>query len=272
MSVKWIAEMWDSDLKGPELLVAIAIADHADANGVCFPGYETIALKVKLKTRQVQALIKRLEQQNVLKVERHHGRGNFTVFKFQKVQDHTPLSVPEKVQKSVKKRCASAPAKGARSRQEKVQNPASPPTPPYKENLKEPSYEPGENHAPPAEFDAESRLRLFEDLGPVELFEAFFQVKAGNNFRMAILGAVKDLPAWRRLLLLKAAWADKPEADRKRIQHWILNAYDQSIQQGGRDNGRPGTHQQSTYTDRRDADAAEKLRIVAEGRRRRGTG
>jgi hypothetical protein len=118
MSVKWMAKMWESDLKGAELLMAIAIADHADHDGFCFPGLESLAAKLKLKKRQVQDLIDRLEKKGIVKMTRGKGRGHKTVFQFQKVQDSAPITPPEKVQESARK--------GAVSCKEKVQFSASP--------------------------------------------------------------------------------------------------------------------------------------------------
>jgi hypothetical protein len=56
MAVKWMSYIWEerTDLKGSELYCAIAIADHADADGRCFPGIGEIAKKMRLKERQVQ--------------------------------------------------------------------------------------------------------------------------------------------------------------------------------------------------------------------------
>ncbi len=132
--------MWESDLKGPELLLALAIADHADSDGRCFPGIEHLGLKTKLKKRQVQQLIHRLASKKVISIESGNGRGHKAIFQFQKVQDNAPFSEPEKVQDSTPfrdaekvqenapfeddKRCAIVHVKGAQSCTEKVQDPA----------------------------------------------------------------------------------------------------------------------------------------------------
>jgi hypothetical protein len=119
--------MWESNLKGPELLMAVAIADHADTDGRCFPGLDTLAAKVKLKKRQVQEIIHRLEKRGIIKIVPGKGRGHLSVFEFQKVQDSA--SIPEA------KRCSPPQIKGAGSCTQKVQDSASP----YKE---EPLIEP----------------------------------------------------------------------------------------------------------------------------------
>lgn len=107
--------IWEErlDLKGSELYCAIAIADHADADGRCFPGIKTIAMKMRLKERQVQNLIHRLEAKNVFNIEHGNGRGNLTSFQFKRVQENTPFSEQERVQVST--------IKGASSYRERVQ-------------------------------------------------------------------------------------------------------------------------------------------------------
>jgi hypothetical protein len=97
--------IWEerTDLKGSELYCAVAIADHADADGRCFPGTETIARKMRLKERQVQDLIKRLEDKNVFDVTRGNGRGNLTSFQFKRVQENAPINKTKRVQDSAKK-------------------------------------------------------------------------------------------------------------------------------------------------------------------------
>lgn len=139
--------MWESDLKGAELLMAIAIADHADHNGECFPGLDSLAAKVKLKKRQVQDLIDRLEKKGIIQMVRGIGRGHKTIFRFQKVQESAPIKPKEKVQVSA--------IKGAGIRKEKVQVSASPS---YKEEpLIEPILTEGENRPVESDFGEAER-------------------------------------------------------------------------------------------------------------------
>lgn len=140
--------IWEerNDLKGSELYCAIAIADHADADGYCFPGIKTIAMKMRLKDRQVQDLIKRLETKNVFDVIRGNGRGNLTCFKFKRVQDSTSFIETERVQDSAKK--------GAGFCKKRVQDSAFPI---YKE---EPFKEPIHNQSASASEKQKTALSL----------------------------------------------------------------------------------------------------------------
>lgn len=131
MSAKWMGYFFDeTDLQGSELLLALAIADHADADGKCFPGVEKLAKKIRLKPRQTQVLLKRLEEKGVVKIEHGQGRGHTSHYALQKVQSSAPITDEEKVH--------SGDIKGAFSRQEKVHS-GAPPI--YKD---EPSLEPSE--------------------------------------------------------------------------------------------------------------------------------
>lgn len=94
MSVKWMGEMWDSGLSGAELLMALAIADHADHEGRCWPGIELLMRKTKLGKRQVQRIIHSLSEKGIFKIVTGSGRGHKTIFEFQKVTQETPF--PEK--------------------------------------------------------------------------------------------------------------------------------------------------------------------------------
>jgi hypothetical protein len=145
MAIKWMNYIWEerTDLKGSDLLCAIAIADHADAEGRCHPGIPFLCEKLRLKTRQVQDLIQRLEAKKVLKVVRGIGRGHRSEFQFIKVQYSAPIETakrceiphplePEKVQDSA--------IKGAEVCEEKVQDSANAP---YIEPLIEPNTESG---------------------------------------------------------------------------------------------------------------------------------
>ena len=60
MSVRAMAWAWRQQLSGPEKLVLMAIADHADDDGICWPGNAHIARKCNLSQRSVQRHIKNL--------------------------------------------------------------------------------------------------------------------------------------------------------------------------------------------------------------------
>ena len=60
MSVRAMAWAWRQQLSGPEKLVLMALADHADEDGICWPGNAHIARKCNLSQRSVQRHVKNL--------------------------------------------------------------------------------------------------------------------------------------------------------------------------------------------------------------------
>lgn len=97
MSVKWMGEMWDSGLEGAELLMALAIADHADHEGRCWPGTDLLMRKTKLGKRQVQRIVHSLSEKGIFRIIAGSGRGHKTIYEFQKVTPATPFVDPERV-------------------------------------------------------------------------------------------------------------------------------------------------------------------------------
>ena len=66
MSVTAMAWAWKQDVGGSDKLVLLALADHADDEGVCWPGKRGVAEKCGLARSTVIAVIKRLEQAGLL--------------------------------------------------------------------------------------------------------------------------------------------------------------------------------------------------------------
>jgi DNA-binding transcriptional ArsR family regulator len=60
MSVRAMAWAWRQQLSGPEKLVLMALADHADEDGICWPGNAHLARKCNLSQRSVQRHVKNL--------------------------------------------------------------------------------------------------------------------------------------------------------------------------------------------------------------------
>lgn len=223
-----MAKMWESDLKGAELLMAIAIADHADHEGECFPGLDSLASKLKLKKRQVQDLVDRLERKGIIKMTRGKGRGHKTLFQFQKVQDSAPIKPKEKVQESA--------IKGAVSCKEKVQFSASPS---YKE---EPLIEPIINRE-------REPTPTAADFGPPRLgpppkhkhpaIKAIFDITKSQPNRaiwddlIDLLGDEPDVP---RLVKCHKAWVTK--GFKEKNLGWVTDWYVDGIPEK-----QNGTHQ-----------------------------
>jgi len=71
LSVKIMSQVWDLlDLSQSETLVMLALADHADDYGKCWPSIARVAKKARLQRRATQAVIRRLERKGFLSVDR----------------------------------------------------------------------------------------------------------------------------------------------------------------------------------------------------------
>ncbi len=123
MSIKVMSAIWDnSQQTGSALLMLLAIADHANDDGVCWPSVETLAQKARVKARQAQNLIVQLEESGELVVHRGRGRNNTSIYvvtvggkgAIQRAIDYAEKvqSGAEKVQSSAEKVQSSA-LKGA---------------------------------------------------------------------------------------------------------------------------------------------------------------
>jgi len=72
MSVRAMAWAWRQQLSGPEKLVLMALADHADEDGICWPGNAHIARKCNLSQRSVQRHIKNLIDNGFMTAHRRY--------------------------------------------------------------------------------------------------------------------------------------------------------------------------------------------------------
>ena len=74
--------VWDcaTDYAKGELLVLLALADWANDEGQCHPSVPRIAHKSRLTERQVYNVLKRLQCDGVITVQRGGGRGRLTVY------------------------------------------------------------------------------------------------------------------------------------------------------------------------------------------------
>ena len=55
MSIAWMNYVWEhSDQKGTSLLLLLAIADHANDDGICWPSVARLAHKARTTKRQAQ--------------------------------------------------------------------------------------------------------------------------------------------------------------------------------------------------------------------------
>lgn len=145
MSIKYSSQMWKFGLTRPELAVALAIADYADNDGRCFPGYLTLAKKIGMGERQLRRVIGRLKARGVLSASSGVGRGNKKIFQLNMVVEKPYFHSDEKVlgttsfshDKAVELPPFRKPEnepKGGNFVQEKGAISSNPPTPPYMDN------------------------------------------------------------------------------------------------------------------------------------------
>lgn len=80
MSVKHMSRIWDSaPVEGTALLMLLAIADHANDDGQCWPRMERLAQKCRVSLRQARRLINQLQEQGHIETRRGGGRGNYNM-------------------------------------------------------------------------------------------------------------------------------------------------------------------------------------------------
>jgi hypothetical protein len=77
MSIYAMTLVWRvTDLNQSQTLVALAIADHANDEGFCWPSIKTLATKSRLSERQVQRIIRELEDGGILVYAYKPGKSN----------------------------------------------------------------------------------------------------------------------------------------------------------------------------------------------------
>lgn len=74
MSIKAISHIWDhANASGGELLVLLALADHANDDGACWPGISLVAKKSRMSERNVQRIIQKLQSAGQLTIDSAAG-------------------------------------------------------------------------------------------------------------------------------------------------------------------------------------------------------
>lgn len=82
MSVKLMAQVWDhSPHSGSDLLMLLAIADHANDQGLAWPSIPTLAKKCRVHRRQAIYIIRNLEKAGSISIVKGGGRGRASVYK-----------------------------------------------------------------------------------------------------------------------------------------------------------------------------------------------
>lgn len=97
--MSWVWE--NSPEKGSALLLLLAIADHADDDGVAYPSIKKLADKTRLKPRNTQLLVQKLADSRSIGLDRGIGPRGCNVYRVQGLQG--ALFDDEGVQSSVKR-------------------------------------------------------------------------------------------------------------------------------------------------------------------------
>tara|TARA_R110000787_G_scaffold6571_2_gene22865 strand:+ start:1347 stop:2279 length:933 start_codon:yes stop_codon:yes gene_type:complete len=72
MSVEHSAYVWKLDIEPISKLVLLALADHANNEGVCWPGIQYITDKTCLSRRSILRHLKKLEDKSVISIEKQY--------------------------------------------------------------------------------------------------------------------------------------------------------------------------------------------------------
>lgn len=226
MSASWMGYFFDeTDLKDSQLLLALAIADHANSEGVSFPGTTLLSKKIRKSPRQTKLLIKQLEEAGYMEIIRGSGRKHYSRYQLRKVLPVAPLKEPEKVTSSSHpladekgvadstntepKGCYEPHEKGVTERQEKVLPSDSAPI--------EPFLEPSEEKRGPKPTDLRSQHPAIVAIREIA---EIFPPKAIWD---ALIEALGDAPDGVKLLECWVAWR---ACGFKPVNYaWALNWY-----------------------------------------------
>lgn len=81
MSIKVMSQVWDIEgIDSSECLILIALADHADDQGRCYPSIGRLAKRTKLSDRGVQKVISRLIEKGFVSVSPCAGQGGSNLY------------------------------------------------------------------------------------------------------------------------------------------------------------------------------------------------
>lgn len=81
MSIKIMSAVWELDgIDGTECLVLLALADHADDEGRCYPSISRLAKRTKLSDRGVQKVLSRLIEKGFVRVVPCAGQSGANVY------------------------------------------------------------------------------------------------------------------------------------------------------------------------------------------------
>lgn len=94
MSIKVMSAIFESDLPPSKRLVMLALADHANDEGICYPSIARLCLRTGMKERTVQTHIRELEAGGHLSREMNKGRGGSNLYHLTPAKSAPPQELP----------------------------------------------------------------------------------------------------------------------------------------------------------------------------------
>jgi hypothetical protein len=70
VSIRLMSQVWALDLTQQKKIILLALADHADDEGYCFPSIRRVAWKTGYSRRSVQRIIRSLEESEIVHVSK----------------------------------------------------------------------------------------------------------------------------------------------------------------------------------------------------------
>lgn len=262
-----MAKVWESSKQsGSKLLLMLALADHANESGICWPGIESLAEKVRLSERHTKRLIQELIDEGEIEVEHGCGRGNTSMYRLLLPASKDDAAVTVSEEKPEEKRVTPAsekvtsPHKRVTPASEKGDIAVSPePSRTVKESSTEPSEEGG---ASPASVPEQKTLN---GLNPPEPKRESQPKQRDKRTDHPAIQAIKQVrgryPPKKIYDRLIQAIGDEPDTPRLEecFESWCLCGYntnsliwavewyvtgipDRAKPNGGKSNGKSETH------------------------------
>jgi hypothetical protein len=92
MSIKLMTQAWENEqVKGSELLLLLALCDHANDDGVCWPSLHSLAIKTRVEERGVSKNMKKLYDKGLVTYLEKGGGKNTSVYIVTPVPEDTPV-------------------------------------------------------------------------------------------------------------------------------------------------------------------------------------
>lgn len=84
MSIRLMSQAWElEDIKGNELLLLLALCDHANDEGTCYPSINRLSKKCRVGRRSVQRLMSGLIKRGIIKRQINEAKGGSNLYSIQ---------------------------------------------------------------------------------------------------------------------------------------------------------------------------------------------